>query len=318
MLEFPPDFASNIRNSFGSDGERFLSDLPALLDEAARRWELTLGGPFLLSYNYVTSARRADGSEAVLKIEVPGPELTSEMEALRLYDGQGAVRLIDSDAEKGMLLEERIRPGTMLAEMRDDERATEIAAGVMRALWRPVPTPLHPPNFSELRKIGGTGGGFIHLKDWFDGFKTLRQRYQGGTGPLPRKLVETAERLAADFFAENEPPVVLHGDLHHYNILQAGQAWRVIDPKGVIGPRGYEVGPLLINPWGEFFRQPDVAGRIARRFAILSEQLGMERERIRGWGIAHAVLSAWWDIEGGGKSDEHSIRCAELLLSSPA
>jgi streptomycin 6-kinase len=314
MLELPVDFISNIRN-FGPKGERFLSDLPALLDEAARRWELTIGGPFLLSYNYVTSATRADGTDVVLKIGVPNPELTSEMEALRLYDGQGAVRLIDSEAEKGMLLLERIRPGTMLAEMQDDEHATEIAAGMMRTLWRPVPTPLHPPNFAKFSKIGGTGGGFIHLKDWFDGFKKLRQQYQGGTGPLPREIVETAEGLVADFFAENEPPVVLHGDFHHYNVLEAGDGWRAIDPKGVIGPRGYEVGPLLINPGGKFLQQPNAAGRTRSRFAILSERLGMERERIRGWGIAHAALSAWWDIEGGGQADEHSIRCAELFMS---
>lgn len=298
MLELPFDFVHNIRNSFGGQGEQFLSDLPALLDEAARRWDLTIGGRFLLSYNYVTSARRTDGTHVVLKIGIPNPELTSEMEALRLYDGRGAVRLIDSDAEKGMLLEERIRPGTMLAEMQDDERATEIAAGVMRALWQPIPEENH----------------FIRLTDWFDGFKKLRQRFEGGTGPLPRKMVETAEGLAADFFAENEAPVVLHGDFHHYNLLQADESWQVIDPKGVIGPRGYEVGPLLVNPSGAFSEPSDVIRRAERRFAILSEQLGMERERIRGWGIAHAILSAWWDIEGGGMSDGHSVRCAEVFL----
>src|SRR4029079_12067537 len=104
------------------------------LDEAARRWELTIGGAVFLSYNYVTSvvlseaerSRRALSSpDAVLKIGVPNPEVSSEIEALRLYDGQGAVRLVDANAEKGMLLEERIRPGTMLLEMQDDERATE-------------------------------------------------------------------------------------------------------------------------------------------------------------------------------------------------
>ncbi len=313
MLDLPADFIRNIHNSFGPDGKRFLSDLPALLDDAARRWDLTIGGPFLLSYNYVTSAKRADGTDVVLKIGVPDPELTSEIEALRLYNGQGAVRLIDSDAEKGMLLEERLRPGTMLAEMQDDERATEIAASVMQALWQPVPTPLHPPNFVEFSKIGGTGGGFIRLEDWFDGFKELHRKFDGSTGPFPQKIVETAEGLVADFFAENESPVVLHGDFHHFNVLRSGDDWLAIDPKGVIGPRGYEVGPLLVNPGGEFFWRPGVVGRTERRVAILSEQLGMERERIRGWGIAHAVLSAWWDMNDENRGGEQ-LRCAELFM----
>jgi len=298
MPDLPADFIRNIRNSFGPDGERFLSDLPALLDDAVRRWELTLGGPFLLSYNYVTSAKRADGMDVVLKIGVPNPELTSEIEALRLYNGQAAVHLIDSDAEKGMLLEERLQPGTMLAEMQDDERATEIAAGVMQALWRPVPENKH----------------FIYLKNWFDAFLELRQGFAGGTGPLPHKVVETAEALVADFFAEDELPVVLHGDFHHYNVLQAGQTWLAIDPKGVIGPRGYEVGPLLTNPHWEFFHGPGAGRKSERRVAILAEQLGMERGRIRGWGIAHAVLSAYWDMDEKGNGWENAIHCAELFM----
>ena|SRR5690349_6798323 len=302
MLELPSDFVGNIRHSFEEDGERFLAELPSLLEEAARRWNLTIGGPFLLSYNYVCAAKDADGKDIVLKIGIPNPELTSEMEALRLYDGQGAVRLIDSDAEKGMLIEERLRPGNMLAEMQDDEQATRIAAGVMQALWKPAPENRH----------------FIYLKNWFDAFRELRQGFAGGTGPLPHKVVETAEGLVADFFAEDEPPVVLHGDFHHFNVLQSGEAWLVIDPKGVIGPRGYEVGPLLINPHLDFSHTPDVRRKSERRIAVLAEQLGMERDRIRGWGIAHAVLSAYWDMDEKGNGWENAIQCAELFMSIPA
>src|SRR5258706_3315667 len=301
MPDLPPDFIRNICHSFDEDGERFIASLPTLLEEAARRWNLTIGEPFLLSYNYVCAAKDRSGKDLVLKIGIPDPELTSEMEALRLYNGKGAVRLIDSDAEKGMLLEERLQPGTMLAELQDDERATEIAAGLMPALWQPVPAQNH----------------FIRLEDWFDGLKELRSKFGGGTGPFPQKIVETAEGLVKDFFAENEPPVVLHGDFHHYNVLQVDDAWLAIDPKGVVGPRGYEVGPLLINPWGEFSRQPDAVARTRRRFAILSEQLGMQRERICGWGIAHAMLSAWWAMDDAGRGGEAPLHCAELFMSIP-
>jgi streptomycin 6-kinase len=302
MLELPSDFVNNIRHSFDEDGERFLAELPALIDEAARRWNLIIGEPFLLSYNYVCAAKDAGGRDVVLKIGVPNPELTSEMEALRLYDGQGAVRLIDSDAGKGMLIEERLRPGNMLAEMQDDEQATRIAAGVMQALWKPAPE-------NDL---------FIRLENWFDAFRELRRGFAGGTGPLPRKTVETAEGLLADFFAEDEPPVVLHGDFHHFNILQSGDAWLVIDPKGVIGPRGYEVGPLLTNPHLDFFHAHAVRHKSERRIAILAEQLGMERSRIRGWGIAHAVLSAYWDMDEKGNGWENGIHAAELFMSISA
>ena len=243
---------------------------------------MTVGRPFSLSYNYVTAAKRADGSDVVLKIGVPNTELTSEIDALRLYAGQGAVHLIDSDVEKGMLLEERVVPGSMLAEFGDDEQATEIAAVLMRGLWRPVPEP----------------NRFIRLRDWFDGLRTMRRTFGGGTGPFPKKMVETVEGLLVEFFAEAEPPVILHGDFHHYNVLRAGTAWQVIDPKGVVGPRGYEVGPLLINPFPHFLRGTDAKRRTERRVAILSERLGFERARILGWALSHAMLSSWWHSEG--------------------
>ncbi len=89
----------------------------------------------------------------------------------------------------------------------------------------------------------------------------------------------------------------MHGDFHHYNILSSERGWLIIDPKGVIGPAGYEVGPLLINPWGELINRSDIQKITKRRIDILHEHLGFERERIREWGLAHAVLSALWGIE---------------------
>jgi streptomycin 6-kinase len=127
--------------------------------------------PFPLSYNYVCAATQKDGNAAVLKIGVPNRELTSEINTLRLYNGQGACRILEADAEKGMLLLERLQPGTMLASLQNDDQATEIAAEVMKAIHRPAP----PQE------------GFLSLRAWFDELKKLRPRFGGGTGPFPEK-----------------------------------------------------------------------------------------------------------------------------------
>lgn len=300
MKPLPAEFVRNIENAFDEEGKAWLQALPSLLSDAAGRWGLTLGEPMLLSYNYVCAARNAAGLDVVLKVGVPNPELISEIEALTLYDGRSAARLIDSDAEHGLLLEQRLQPGTMLLEVPDDDAATEIAAGLLGSLWYPPPASNH----------------LIRLTDWFDGLPRYRQKF-GTNGPLPAPVIDTAEALVADFFAENEPPVVLHGDFHHYNILKAGAAWKVIDPKGVIGPRGYEVGPLLMNPLGPRLHGADARRIAERRFAILSAQLGLERSRIRGWGIAYAALSAWWSMDAQGRGGEHAIHCAEVFLDTP-
>ena len=255
-----------------------------------------------LSYNFVAFAQRS-GQQVVLKIGVPHRELTSEIAALRCFDGRGVVHLLAADEERSAFLLERLQPGAVLATLADDELATHLAADVMLRLWRPAPqvAAIHE---SPL---------LIPLTDWFKGFDRLRLRFAGGTGPLDRGLVERAERAAADFLAEDHMPMLIHGDLHHFNILSSQRGWLAIDPKGVIGPAGYEVGALLLNPVPELPRRPDLPQITARRIAILSERLGMDRERIRLWGLAHAVLSAWWTIEANGTGVEEPMRCAELL-----
>jgi streptomycin 6-kinase len=283
-MNLPYEFISNIQNTFQEDGHIFLKALPDRVAEASARWRLTDVRPSPeLSYNFVAFARRGD-EQVVLKMGVPNRELKSEMAALRLFNGEGACKLLDYDEEKYWMLLERLQPGVMLSTLEDDEEATHIAADVMQKIQRVAPT----------------DDVFIRLSDWFDGLKKLRPHFNGGTGPLNEKLVERVEHSVKEFFAENHKPVLMHGDFHHFNILSSERGWLIIDPKGVIGPACYEVGPLLINPWSDLLNRKDYRGMTKRRIDILHECLGFERERIHEWGLAHAVLSAWWSIEDHG------------------
>ena len=299
-MNLPPDFVQTIQNTFKRNGETWLSTLPDSLEEASLCWNLTdITAVSNLSYNFVVYANQM-GKAVVLKLGVPNSELLSEINALTHYNGQGACRLLDSDPQKGMMLLERLEPGTMLSSLEDDEHATRIAADVMSQLWRPV-----PENRDD----------FIQLTSWFNGFKRLRKQYRGKTGPLPEDLVELAESLSRELLAENKDEVLMHGDFHHYNILESQRGWLAIDPKGVVGPKGYEVSPLLTNPYKRFLTGGIPRVQTAKRIAILSEMLGMERERIRNWGISHSVLSAWWSLED--KEDwEYAIHCAEVILEA--
>ena len=304
-MNLPPEFIRNIEGAFGETGTEFLAHLPALIDEAAQKWGLTAVRSVPdLSYNFVAFAQRGD-EQVVLKMGVPNREMKSEMAALRLFHGDGACRLLDSDEEKYWLLQERLQPGRMLATLADDEEATHIAAEVMQRIWRPL------ESVSEL-----TPGveDFIQLSDWFTGLKRLRSMFNGGTGPLDEKLVGRAEHSAREFLAENHKPVLMHGDFHHFNILSSERGWLVIDPKGVIGPAAYEAGPLLMNPWNELVSGKDYQPVTRRRIEILHEHLGFERERIREWALAHAVLSGWWGIEEN-TGWEYSLAFADMIAS---
>ena len=311
-MNLPSSFITTILNTYRDDGKRWLAELPALIDEASRCWGLTDITPVEnLSYNFVAyanrpstvaSSRSASAHGAVLKIGVPNPELISEMAALRCFDGYGAVHLLEADPERGMCLLERLYPGEMLAALADDDQRTHIAADVMLRLWKPVPV-----GEPALR-----GLPFIKLSDWFAGLDGLRPHFGGGTGPFPQRILEMAEALFLELFATSSPPLLIHGDLHHFNILSSGRGWLAIDPKGIVGPPEYEVGPLLINPIPDFLRGEAAVRQAARRIAILSERLGFAPQRIRDWAICHAILSAWWDIEDSGEGSKYALACAEV------
>src|SRR5690606_17492043 len=171
-------------------------------------------------YNYVCAATRSDGRPVVLKVSPPYDEFYTEVAALRHYGVEGCVELLDADPDQGIVILERLLPGETIHALssENDDEATRIAASVMTKLWRPLPA---EHNFPTVER-------------WSRGLQRLRDEHNGATGPLPAHLVERAEGIYRELFASAPPPVLLHGDLHHANILSATRApYLAIDPKGV-------------------------------------------------------------------------------------
>ncbi|HEX7317035.1 MAG TPA: aminoglycoside phosphotransferase family protein [Pyrinomonadaceae bacterium] len=305
MVNVPQAFARTIVALHGEAGRLWLEGLPSLVEECAGRWALKVGPHFpSLSYNYAAPAEGQGGERFVLKLGVPAQGLRNEIEALLAFDGRGAARLVDSDAALGALLLERLEPGTQLVALceDDDGAATDAAASVMRSLRR---TTLREPH------------SFPTAADWGRGFEKCRALFGGGTGPFPRRLFEEAESLYAELLDTSAPRTLLHGDLHHGNILAAGrEPWLAIDPQGVVAEPAYEVGALLRNPLPQLLRWPDPVRVTERRIAQLSDELGFERARVRGWGLAQAVLSEWWTIEDGGELGETSLAAAKIIAAT--
>lgn len=299
LISLPHDFQSRIHGAFGAAGTDWLARLPELLAAVcAENGFNLLPYEHQQSYNYVAPVRLPDGTLAVLKAGVPRPELIHEIEALRYYAGEGAVRLRADWPEQGVFLLEQVQPGTPAAELEDDDQATRIAAGVIQALHAPREN--LPADFLEQ---------FPSVADWGLGFARLRARYGGGSGPLPEALLAAAERVYAELLATSEQPVLLHGDLHHWNLLaSARRGWLAIDPQGVLGEPDYEVGAWLRNPYPALAGWADARQWQARRIAIFAEMLGFDRQRLWGWGFAQAVLSAVW-------SDEEAAEDVEIWLA---
>lgn len=282
-MQVPDGLVDTIVSVHGGRGRRWLTRLPALLEECRARWSLELGAPFGdLSYNFVIPARDPRGRDVVLKLGVPCRELRSEASALRLFDGAGAVRLLDHDAGRGALLIERALPGTTLHSLPDDTEATRAAARLMLSLW------CDPP----------ARHAFPSLAEWFRAFVRLRSNFGGGCGPFPPELIEKAERTFAVLNASSERAVILHGDLHHANILSSeGGGWLAIDPKGLCGAPGYEVGPFMLNRLPVDASDSALLEFMRARLSTFAEELRIDARRLAGWAFCYAVLSAVWDVE---------------------
>jgi streptomycin 6-kinase len=228
------------------------------------------------------------------------------------------VEVLDADPDAGIVILERLFPGENIhaLSLENDDEATRIAAGVMMKLWKPISAA--PSNPAAQAGIAGESDhSFPTVARWSRGLQRLRDANGGGTGPLPSYLVERAEATYRELLASAPPPVLLHGDLHHDNILTATRSpYLAIDPKGVVGEPAYEVGPLFYNPQPELYRLPDLAKVLGRRLAILSESLQIDRQRLFACAFAHSVLSAAWSVEDDEYDDGylHTLRVSGALL----
>jgi len=285
MALIPDAFRQTILENFHEQGAAWLEQLPALIRQFAARWSLQMSDPFPLSYGYCAPAVQAGGREVVIKLAVPGDDFTHQVQALRFFDGRGMVRMIEADVEQGALLLERLRPGQMLVnEVTDDEQATRIAARVMGAVWVPVPD----------------GHPFLRMADWAEEFKKIRSQFQDRICPLPARTIDRTDDLFKELLASGGPQHLLHGDLHHFNILsvseESGLGWRAIDPFGVVGEREVEIGAFVRNPNLALPITPELERKLKRRLDVFHEQLGLDLERMIAWASVYAAVSAWWTI----------------------
>ena len=228
----------------------------------AREWGLELGPPFALGrYSFVASA----GKDAVLKVTPPDDdESDEEGDALTLWDGDGAVRLLRRDVSRRALLLERLRPGVDASALGEEE-ATAIAVSVGLRLWRPAAAPF--------RWIGD------HVPRWLDSAEAEGHELV----PLARELYTSLD-VGRD--------TLVHGDFHHHNLLDAGGRHVAIDPKPMLGEPEFDVWPFLHNPLPYRMR----LGVTERRLAAFAAA-GLDEERMRRWAVIRGAYLGADEVE---------------------
>lgn len=301
-VSIPKDVAQRVVAVFAERGVEWLEQFPRLVADLAAQWQLIeIGIPFPgTRAGFVAPVVGPTGREMVLKISPAPAEIRHEALALEYWGGRGAVRLEATDSSRGALLLERVVPGHSLEALAlsDDRAATEVASGVI----------------AELQCVGSPPPKDLPtIETWLVSLQLSAR--PDAPGQLAQVCRE-AQVVAHDLLCTSDDWVVLHGDLHHDNVLSVGhEGWIATDPKGLLGPHELETAALLRNPRHHVLAQSDPAALIRSRILELTKRLGYDPRRMAQWGFVLAALAATWALEDGEGEREVDrwLSCAAVL-----
>lgn len=285
----PLSFETQIINTFGERGIEWLKRLPESIKYASNKWQLdNLQTMSNLSFNYVASGfSKLFNVNIILKILLDNNEFSNEKLGLVYFQGRCINKLLANDDAHNILLLEKIGTGVTLKSLfphRDNE-AIEIAANIIEKFHRKTICDLQIkdsyPTITEWAKI-------------LDKFSDYH---------VPQKYVSLGQELADDLCAQEKYPheYLLHGDLHHENILHShNDEWVSIDPKGVIGNIAYEIGAFMRNPVHELVIQPNLEQILVNRINKFSELLSLDRQLLVKYSYLVTLLGIIWSFEDKG------------------
>jgi streptomycin 6-kinase len=260
-----------------------------LIASVADDWQLEVGECYLgANISFAAPARRADGGVAVLKLQWPHRDCEFEADALRAWNGNGAPHLYDHDPARSALLIEHCAPGSFLA---DDASVDHIAVliDLLPRLWIRASRPFTTLAEEAARLAAG-----------------LDAEWEEAARPCDRALVDAARAYLVDLAGDQGEPVLLHQDLHGHNVIASTrEPWLVIDPKPLVGEREFGLSPIIRS--AELGRSRE---SVLYRFDRLTSELGLDRQRARGWMIGQSVA---WGIDG----PPHILAMAQWLLETP-
>ncbi|MFD5709956.1 aminoglycoside phosphotransferase family protein [Streptomyces pharetrae] len=293
MIHVPEQLAASQAKFNGDEGRAFIARLPNLAEAFLARWQLRLDGPPMYGWcALVLPVLRADATPAVLKLQLLDEESEGEPVALRAWNGDGAVRLLDHDLDTGAMLLERLDPARTLSHVPDSRTAVQVIARLLAHLTA-LPAP------GELRRLGDIAHGML------DRTPRVLERI-----PDPEARSLLADCAAAVREVADEPgDRLLHWDLHYDNVLAADRAdWLAIDPKPLAGDPAFDLLPAIDNRFDP--------AEIHWRFDAMTDILALDRARARAWTLGRVLQNCLWEVEEGRPLEAEQLEIARTLRAT--
>lgn len=296
-------FEAAVRTRVGVEADAWLDGLPDLISAMRADWDLSITGPSrqLDAFGMTIPATRAE-EPVLLRMAYPDGWFADETAALTAWNGEGAVRLLETDP-RGAHLRAAPVPGTSLGAERNPMRALRLVAEALRALWIPAPEGLQPLS--------------AEVRAWT---AEMPARYESAHRPFERQLLTDAQQLFRSFTTTQISQVLLHGDVRLDAFVMDGDRAVAVDPKPLVGEPAFDVASLLRDKPGDLVADP-AAGReqLQARMDQLTDQLDVPRSRVKGWAFAVAVdtgLLAYehGDPDGGDLMLEVGRLCQSLTV----
>lgn len=286
----------NVINILGKNGKTWIASLPNTVQILADYWKLSDLVPVdNMSFHYIAKATRDNKQPVVLKIGFDAEVTAAEKRALVYFDGDASIQLIDYNEKYNALLLEQAIPGTSLKALYpdNDKFVIDCYIDTTQRLLNKTLTNRH---------------GFRHISDWLkilDEFKSDK---------LPEYLLKKTIHLKNALLASMREERLLHGDLHHDNVLENGDSWLTIDPKGIIGEPEFEIAAFDFIHSTELVNNLEVKKLFHHRIKMVAEKSNLSAERISAWVLVRLVLSAAWYIEDNNDPNL-AIKLAEILVN---
>ncbi|AXB47279.1 aminoglycoside phosphotransferase family protein [Amycolatopsis albispora] len=278
------DVPKQLIESHGDQYPEWLAALPRLVTEFLGRWSLRREGPVWNGCaSLVLPVVRQDGTPAALKLQPRTEENAGMALALRTWNGDGIVQLLEYDEETTTQLLERLDESRPLSTMPDDFAALTVLAELLARLTA-VPAP------AGIRSLAGVAAEMLD---------ETPAAVPGLADPAERQLVRRCAAATAEVLGEPGDRL-LHWDLHYDNVLAGSrEKWLAIDPEPLAGDPGFDLLPALDNRWDDVVDTGDVARAVLHRFDLMTEVLGLDRQRAYAWSMARVLQNALWDIQDG-------------------